>query len=46
MYHLFVMDYNDMAVYLTRGYCEGSKSVDATCDGICGMTVKRMGMLV
>jgi len=34
MYHLFVVDYNDMATYLTRGYCEGSMAVDGTDDGM------------
>jgi len=33
MYHL-VVDCNDMATHLTRGYCEGSKAVDETDDGM------------
>ena len=34
MYHLCVVDYNDMATHLTRGYSEGSLAVDGTDDGM------------
>ena len=34
MYHLCVVDYNDMATHLTRGYSEGSMAVDGTDDGM------------
>jgi len=28
MYHLVIVNYNNVTMHLTRGYCEGSKALD------------------